>query len=140
MTPAQVEKFLQTLNDSWLGQDYEALTTLYDPDVVLLPPDAGEPIEGRAAVCSAYEDFHAACTVERFAVTALSSWAFGADKQKVTKAHMRFDIDYKLRGVEAASESSQAAESICEQGLEVYTLVNDARDNPRIVWRAQFTL
>ena len=140
MTPAQVEKFLQTLNESWLGQDYEALATLYDPDVVLLPPDAGEPIEGRTAVCSVYEDFHTACTVERFAVTQLSSWAFGTDSQSVTKAHMRFDIDYTIRSAEATIEKSQAPESICEQGLEVYTLVNAANENPRIVWRAQFTL
>ena len=140
MTPAQVEKFLQTLNESWLSQDYTALATLYDPDVILLPPDAGEPIEGRSAVCSAYEDFHAACTVERFAVTALSSWAFGSTNQSVTKAHMRFDIDYKLHGAETAAGKPLAPESFCEQGLEVYTLVNAAHENPRIIWRAQFTL
>ena len=140
MTPAQVEKFLQTLNDSWLAQDYEALTSLYDPDVVLLPPDAGEPIEGRTAVCNAYEDFHAACTVERFAVTQLASWAFGEDSQSVTKAHMRFDIDYKLRGPESAQEPPHEQRSICEQGLEVYTLVNTNRQPPRFIWRAQFTL
>jgi len=130
MTPAQVEKFLQTLNESWLSQDYEALTTLYDPGVVLLPPDAGEPIEGCTAVCDAYKDFHAACTVERFSVTQLSSWAFGADNPSVTKAHMRFDIDYTLHGQETMSE----------QGLEVYTLLNPPSQSPRIVWRAQFAL
>ena len=131
MTPAQVEKFLHALNESWLAQDYEALASMYDPQVVLLPPDAGVPIEGRAAVCSAYEDFHAACTVERFEITQLSSWAFGAEHQSVTKAHMRFDIDYSLLGRD---------ESFCEQGLEIYTLLNPDQQPPRIVWRAQFTL
>jgi len=138
MTPAQVEQFLTSLNESWLAQDYEVLASLYDTNVVLLPPDAGEPIEGRAAVCSAYEDFHSACTVQRFAITALSSWAFDAGQQCVTKAHMRFDIDYALRNPEATTE--QVPEAFCEQGLEVYTLVTAADQPPRIVWRAQFTL
>ena len=73
-------------------------------------------------------------------MTQLSSWAFDAFNQSVTKAHMRFDIDYKLRDARTTAEQSQAPETICEQGLEVYTLVSVAQENPRIVWRAQFTL
>ena len=131
MAPANVEQFLQQLNEAWLAQDYDALTPMYDPDVVLLPPDAGEPIEGRAAVRSAYEDFHSACTVDRFAVTGVSSWSYASGPGDVTKAHMRFDIDYQLRS---------NAQTFCEQGLEVYTLLSEPNTGPRIVWRAQFTL
>ena len=120
MAPATVEQFLHQLNEAWLTQDYEALNVKYDPDVVLLPPDAGEPIEGREAVCSAYEDFHSACIVDRFEATRISSWSFtsGQTQKKedglVTKAHMRFEIDYQLRS---------NSQTFCEQGLEVYTLV-----------------
>ena len=55
MTPAQVEDFLNHLNKSWLDQDYEALASAYHPEVILLPPDAGIPLEGRETICATYQ-------------------------------------------------------------------------------------
>lgn len=128
MSPTQVDHFLQRLNDAWLTQDYVELRGLYHPDVVLLPPDAGDPILGNAAVIDSYRDFHAACRVERFAITSQTSWEFAA----TTMVHMRFDIDYQL----GAATPLQS-----EQGLEVYTLATAADSAlPQIVWRAQFAL
>ena len=139
MTPAQVEDFLHQLNRSWLNQDYDALASAYHPEVVLLPPDAGIPLEGRETVCATYQDFHAACSVDRFVITDLQSWTFAQQDHSITKAHMRFEIDYRLKDV-SDSQSARKPELQCEQGLEVYTLLTAPASAPQIIWRAQFTL
>ncbi len=143
MTPAQVEDFLNHLNKSWLDQDYEALASAYHPEVILLPPDAGIPLEGRETICATYQDFHAACSVDRFMITELQSWTFAQQNQTVTKAHMRFEIDYRLKDVSTSVTGAPPVsrpELQCEQGLEVYTLLSNPGSAPQIIWRAQFTL
>ena len=136
MTPAQVEHFLHRLNDAWLAQDYVGLSSLYHAEAVLLPPDVGEPITGLGAICDSYKDFHAACSVRNFAVTSHSSWAYGSSEVKTEApttimVHMRFEIEYQL---------NEAADSVTEEGLEVYTLLLSSEHEPQIVWRAQFAL
>ena len=54
---AAVRDFLLALNDCWQRGDLEALESFYHPDVVLLPPDLGQPICGREAVVASYLEF-----------------------------------------------------------------------------------
>jgi|GEM_PF-1909664 len=152
MAPEQVEQFLTTLNDAWLGQDYVTLAGLYDSDVVLLPPDAGAPIVGRDAVIESYQDFHAACRVDDFKITSAEHFEFAQNSRSFSAspaasdgfsdagaigatimAHMRFRISYQL----LQQNGDPLAQS--EQGLEVYTLIEQP-EGMRIVWRAQFAL
>ncbi len=150
MTSTQVEQFLQHLNDAWLSRDYTTLGQLYHQDVVLLPPDAGSPLLGREAVLATYEDFHAACYVERFTVTEQSSWPFSSPQTTgeaiTTMVHMRFAIDYRFSQSASSGETTTpntAPETMLqtEQGMDVYTLTQiSAEHAPTIIWRAQFTL
>jgi ketosteroid isomerase-like protein len=133
MNRSQTQQFIERLNQAWLSEDAATLERLYHPDVVLLPPDAGEPIVGRVAVLASYREFHAAARVIRFEVRSLEVYEFAA----TTLVHMRFDIDFKF--IADASDAPHQSEA----GLEVYTLVeqpgtHEAR--PQIVWRAQFAL
>ena len=133
MNRSQTQQFIEHLNQAWLGEDTLTLERLYHADVVLLPPDAGEPIVGRAAVLASYRDFHAAASVIRFEVRSLEVYEFVA----TTLVHMRFDIDFKF-SIDASDVPHQS-----ETGLEVYTLVEQPEtpaQNPQIVWRAQFAL
>lgn len=145
MTSSQVEQFLQNLNDAWLTRDYAALKRFYDDDVVLLPPDAGEPLLGRDAMLATYEDFHSACEVVAFTVTDQSSWAFRPAASAVTTVvHMRFAIDYRFSQApprDAEKDNNRDPQFQSEQGMDVYTLVQTTPESaPKIVWRAQFTL
>ena len=156
MTSPLVEQLLQNLNSAWLNRDYARLAALYHPDVVLLPPDAGAPLLGREAVLDTYRDFHAACRVEHFSVTEQSIWPFtpsaegsqptpGLSQHQVhgaitTMVHMRFHIDYRFK---QGTQSEQTGDALLhsEQGLDVYTLTQATLlDDPKIIWRAQFTL
>ncbi len=133
MNKSQTQQFIERLNQAWLGADYATLECLYHPDVVLLPPDAGEAIVGRAAVLASYREFHAAASVTRFQVQSLNVYDFAA----TTVAHMRFDIEFKF-----SSDASDGPHQ-SETGLEVYTLIEQPGPHaasPQIVWRAQFAL
>ena len=126
MERATVTAFLERLNAAWLQPDYPALAICYHPDVVLLPPDAGEPIVGRDAVLDSYREFHAAGTVESFQPDPAALYPFPGG----ATCHMGFGIEYRLGNAHFS-----------ERGLEVYTLVPDERgDDCQIVWRAQFAL
>ena len=66
MTADNPNDFLLALNNCWQTGDLAALAEYYHPDVVLLPPDMGEPIRGRQAVIESYQDFLEAATLEHF--------------------------------------------------------------------------
>ncbi len=126
---ARARTFLLNLNDCWQRGDLDALTGYYHPDVVLLPPDLGEPISGRDAVVASYLEFLQAASLEHFEVLDLQIFPFTtATGHSTVVAHLTFSVIYTLAG-----------ETFVEKGLEVYTLSEDDEDL-RILWRHQSVL
>lgn len=125
----QAREFVLSLNDCWQRGDLDALAGFYHPDVVLLPPDLGEPIRGRDAVVASYLEFLQAATLNHFEVLGLEIFPFTAKTGHSTVvAHMTFAVTYLLEG-----------ETYVERGLEAYTL-GEAEDGLSILWRHQSVL
>jgi ketosteroid isomerase-like protein len=118
MTP---EQLITDMNQAWSDGRLDDLDTYYHPDALLLPPDAGEPIQGRAGIVSTYRDFAAMTQLHSFTPQACDCYTIGDN----TAIHMRFEVDYSM-------EDSRYLES----GLEVYLL----NDTPQIIWRYQTVL
>ena len=125
----QTRTFLLELNDCWQRGDVEALPAYYHPDVVLLPPDLGVPIQGREAVVASYLEFLQAASLEQFEVLNLDVFPFSSNNgAQMAAAHLTFAVTYLLDG-----------ERYVEQGLEAYTLADDG-DGLQILWRHQSVL
>ena len=116
--------FLLALNACWQTGDLAALAEYYHPDVVLLPPDMGEPIRGRTAVIQSYQDFLEATTLEHFEVTGLEVFSFPTTHM----AHLTFSVSYTLDG-----------DTYVETGIEAYTL-GEFDGRLKILWRHQSVL
>ncbi len=116
-----IERFVRELNDTWQQGKLDELTRFYHPDVVLLPPDAGEPIQGRSAVIDTYHDFASAATLHEFVISSLEVFDFAT----TAVVHMGFVVEFSLQ-----------EQRLREAGLEVYVL-NIADAEPEIVWRSQ---
>ncbi|MCZ6617298.1 MAG: nuclear transport factor 2 family protein [Gammaproteobacteria bacterium] len=116
-----IEGFVRELNNTWQQGKLEELTRFYHPDVVLLPPDAGEPIYGRSAVIDTYGDFASAATLHEFVISSLEVFDFAA----TAVVHMGFAVEFSLQ-----------QQRLRESGLEVYVL-NITDGEPAIVWRCQ---
>ena len=126
---AQTRALLLDLNDCWQRGDVSSIAAFYHPDVVLLPPDLGEPICGSEAVVASYLEFLQAATLERFEVLSLDVFPFSAEPgSRTAAAHLRFAVTYTLLD-----------ERYVEQGLEAYTLA-DVGDGLQILWRHQSVL
>jgi len=119
-----VREFLTALNDTWQRGDVDALNAYYHADVVLLPPDLGEPIRGRDAVVGSYRDFLDSARLNRFQTLDLTIFSFPGTEI----AHLTFEVDYTLDGAR-----------YLEKGLEVYTVL-ETNDGLQIVWRQQSVL
>lgn len=137
MTADNPNDFLLALNNCWQTGDLAALAEYYHPDVVLLPPDMGEPIRGRQAVIESYQDFLEAATLEHFEVTGLEVFSFpvtGAQSAPATHipttyiAHLTFSVSYTLDG-----------DTYVETGMEAYTL-GQVDGRLKILWRHQSVL
>ncbi len=135
MTEAMIEAraaardLVLALNDCWPRGDLDALAQFYHPDVVLLPPDLGEPICGREAVVASYLEFLQAASLEHFEVLALEVFPFqGTGGSRTFMAHLTFAVTYTLDG-----------ETYVEKGLEAYTIAGDD-DGLKILWRHQSVL
>ena len=116
-----VERFVRELNNTWQQGKLDELTRFYHPDVVLLPPDAGEPIQGRSAVIDTYHDFASTATLHEFVISSLEVFDFAT----TAVVHMGFVVEFSLQ-----------EQRLREAGLEVYVLnIDDAE--PEIVWRSQ---
>ena len=130
---AAVSAFVRALHESWPRGDLDRLAGFYHEAVVLLPPDLGPPIQGRAAVVDSYREFLGAAELERFEITAIDVFSFPADDQTGTHmVHLGFDIDYRLDG-----------EAYREQGLEIYTIQETLEEGAAsfaIIWRQQTVL
>lgn len=116
----RVISHISELNEAWQEQRFEAIGEYYHPDVILLPPDAGEPITGRDAVVASYGDFAAAELLD-FTVERYDTYEFSG----TGVCHMRFAVEYTLDGARYR-----------ERGLEVYVIV-DVETRPQIIWRSQ---
>ncbi|MCZ6640467.1 MAG: nuclear transport factor 2 family protein [Gammaproteobacteria bacterium] len=116
-----IERFVRELNDTWQQGKLDELTRFYHPDVVLLPPDSGEPIHGRNAVIGSYGDFASAATLHDFIVSSLEVFEFAT----TAVVHMRFVVEFSLQD-----------QRLREGGLEIYVL-NIVDGEPSIVWRSQ---
>ena len=73
MNPA--ERLIRSLNDAWLANDFDAILACYHPNVILLPPDAGDPIVGRDAVVASYREFSKRAKLTSFQVGELLTYA-----------------------------------------------------------------
>ena len=126
-----INQFILDLNHAWQIGDFAAVANSYHEEVVLLPPDSGAPICGRAAVVESYRGFNEQATLANFRVTELKVYPFDASIDRATASvHMvlmRFEVEYHLAGA-----------NYWESGLEVYTVVNNPA--PQIIWRSQCTL
>lgn len=125
-----INQFIHDLNRAWQKGDFTAVANAYHEEVVLLPPDSGPPICGRAAVVKSYQDFHEQATLNDFRITELDVYPFGAtsgEAMVVHMVHMRFEVEYQLDGI-----------NYWESGLEVYTVMNNPA--PQIIWRSQTVL
>ncbi len=131
MSTKSIETFIEELNSTWRKGDFAALTNFYHENVVLLPPDSGEPIHGRAAVIDSYKDFSEQATLAEFRITELQAYPFGAtpsdSDSTIHMVHMRFEVEYQLDG-----------QNYSDSGLEVYAVVGNTE--PKIVWRSQSVL
>ncbi len=116
-----VERFVRELNNTWQQGKLDELIRFYHPDVVLLPPDAGEPIQGRSAVIDTYHDFASAATLHEFVISSLEVFDFAT----TAVVHMGFVVEFSFQ-----------EQRLREAGLEVYVL-NIADAEPEIVWRSQ---
>ena len=126
MTDDAARTFLTALNECWQRGDLVAIADFYHPDVVLLPPDLGEPIRGVDAVVGSYRDFLDAAQLNHFAITRLDVFPF--DGTDTLVAHLAFDVAYTLDG-----------DDYVEKGLEVYTLA-EREGAMKILWRHQAVL
>ena len=125
----RAHEFVLSLNDCWQRGDLETLAGFYHPDVVLLPPDLGEPICGRDAVVASYLEFLQAASLDRFEVLGLEIFPFtSATGLNTMVAHLSFAVTYTLDG-----------ETYVESGLEVYTL-GEGKEGLEILWRHQSVL
>ncbi len=115
------ERLIRSLNDAWLANDFDAILACYHPSVILLPPDAGDPIVGREAVVASYRAFSKQAKLTSFEVAELLSYEI----DDLCAVHMRFDVKYRLDDADFE-----------ESGMEVYWL--DAA--PSIIWRHQMVL
>ncbi len=120
----QIERFVRELNDTWQQGKLDELSHFYHPNVVLLPPDAGEPIQGRSAVIDTYRDFASAATLHEFVIDSLEVFDFTT----TAIVHMRFVVEFSLQD-----------QRLREGGLEIY-VVKIADAKPAIVWRSQTIL
>ncbi len=116
-----VERFVRELNNTWQRGKLDELARFYHPDVVLLPPDAAEPIQGRSAVIDTYHDFASAATLHEFVISSLEVFDFAT----TAVVHMGFVVEFSFQ-----------EQRLREAGLEVYVL-NIADAEPEIVWRSQ---
>jgi len=129
VTPARARAFLRELNECWRTGDLGAIAAFYHPDVVLLPPDLGEPICGRDAVVATYGDFLQAASLQHFEITGIDVFPFDTSSSTATcMAHLAFDVSYRL-----------GDETYVEKGLEVYTL-SESDGELKILWRYQSVL
>ena len=119
LSPA--ERLIRSLNHAWLANDFDAILACYHPNVILLPPDAGDPIVGREAVVASYRAFSKQAKLTSFEVAELLSYEI----DDLCAVHMRFDVKYRLDDADFE-----------ESGMEVYWL--DAA--PSIIWRHQMVL
>jgi len=123
-----VKEFLIELQNAWSRGEVAGLARFYHPDVILLPPDLGPPLEGRQAVLDSYRDFLDVARLISFEITELEVFPFSHSGGATCMAHLHFSIRYELDG-----------NSYDEEGLEIYTvLLTDA--GPQIVWRSQTVL
>jgi ketosteroid isomerase-like protein len=113
-------KHISELNEAWQTRRFHDIAAYYDPNVVLLPPDAGEAIVGRDAVVASYNDF-AAADLNEFVVEGFEVFEF--DDTGI--CHLRFLVEYTLDGSRYR-----------ERGLEVYVVAN-VNTSPQIIWRSQ---
>ncbi len=131
MTTKSIEAFIEELNSTWQRGDFTALGNFYHENVVLLPPDAGEPIHGRAAVIESYKDFNEQATLSEFRITDLQAYPFGGTTSDpdstIHMVHMRFEVEYQLDG-----------QNYRDSGLEVYAVMSERE--PQIIWRSQSVL
>ena len=134
-----VTDFITRLNRTWQKGDLQALGDFYHADAILLPPDAGPPIVGRAAIVDSYREFADAASLLGFTMSDLDVYSFEAgsqsespdnqrDEKLVHMAHMQFDVAYELDGTIYE-----------ESGLEIYTIVQ-SQSGFEILWRNQHVL
>ena len=116
-----IEQFVHNLNTTWQQGNVDELTRFYHAEVVLLPPDAGEPIVGRRAVIDSYREFSTAATLHEFTINSLDVFDF----KTTAVVHMRFVVEFSL-----------GEQRLREGGLEVY-LLDLINTEPVIVWRSQ---
>ena len=129
MSAETARGFLIDLNQCWQRGDLAAIADYYHPDVVLLPPDLGEPILGRDAVVDSYRDFLEAATLKNFEITSLEIFPFETGGNSATfVAHLAFDVAYSLD-----------EDVFIEKGLEVYT-ISEQDGEMKILWRHQAVL
>ncbi len=118
------EILVQTLNAHWQSAQWDALSLLYHPKAVLVPPDMTPVIAGRNAIVATYEEFAAAATLHSFRAGAIRSHRF--DATAVVEAD--FTVDYTVQG-----------ERYLDEGHETYLLERAATPvGYHIVWRAQY--
>lgn len=118
MTP---EQLITDLNRTWSEGQLENLSDFYHPDALLLPPDAGDPIQGRAGIVATYYDFAQMTELHGFYTKSCNSYLIGS----VTAVHLRFEVDYTMEG-----------SRYVESGLEVYWV----NETPQVIWRYQTVL
>ena len=125
----RIPAFILRLNEAWQAGRFDELADFYHPDVVLLPPDAGEPIRGREAVVGSYREFAEAATLIEFQVTGMDVFEF-TESGGSSVCHMRFEIEYQTEG-----------QRFRESGLEVYAMCETSESTqPIILWRSQAVL
>lgn len=108
------------LNKAWQTHDFEAVTDCFDPQAILLPPDLGAPIQGRAAIVDTYRTFAEVGELIRFDEIELTAHEYGTTQI----VHLEFEIEYRL-----------ADQQRIDQGFEFYVIASDGP--ARIVWRQQ---
>ncbi len=122
---SDIQQTIRDLNAAWQRGDLDTVRTLYHPQAILLPPDAGEPLDGRDLIVESYREFLDYAELVAFEITAMNSRDFGA----TGVCHMRFVTEYRYQ-----------RQHMKDSGLDVYVLQRADDDGYRVVWRSQTLL
>ncbi|MFK7912522.1 MAG: nuclear transport factor 2 family protein [Pseudomonadales bacterium] len=113
---------VQALQVAWQQEDWDAVSALFHPDAMLLPPDMGPIIHSRGDIVASYQEFMAQAQMHAFAMTDCQVQPFAQS----CMVQCAFDIEFSL-GSQRESDRLQ----------EIYLLEQRDRSALQIVWRQQ---
>lgn len=121
-TPSGQTAFIDSLTSAWLERDWSTLAAMYHCNAVLVPPDAGPALVGRASIVDTYRDFYARAQLNHFRIVETREHHFAHSHV----VHCDFEIDYCLDDQRSR-----------DCGTDIYLLEASDPAALQIIWRQQ---